>query len=268
MDAWVIDITKKEERGKLNASMNTGLEISNALFSPIIVITAITFGYNISFILMGLITLFIAILPIIVKDKTVKINNNKIWYIMKNEFKKKSTRSSTLYIFLVSLNPGIIVPLIVIYGKTVLNLDDFTIGLIGAILLVSIIPGTYVGGYFADKYGRKKTSMIFLIITLLTPLGFIFTTDLIPTIILLGILDFVWNGIFPSNASLIMDMINPKIAASEFSLISSIGYIGKVASNTIAGSLVVLIGFQNIFVLTSIIVIPSIIILYKLKIQK
>ena len=267
-DAWVIDITKKQERGKLNASMNSGKEISNALFSPIIIIIAITFGYNISFVLMGLIILLIAILPTIVKDSEVKIKTDNLWYLMKNEFKKKSTRFSTLYIFLVSLNPGVLVALIVIYGKTVLNLDDFTIGLIGAILLITIVPGAYVGGFLADKYGRKNTSLLFLIITLLTPLGFILTTDVIPTIILLGILDFAWSGMFSSNASLIMDMINPKIAASEFSLISSIGNIGNVIPSAIAGSLVVLIGFQNIFLLSSMLVIPSIIILYKLKTQR
>jgi len=267
-DAWVIDITKKEERGKLNASMNTGKEISNALFSPIIIITALTFGFHISFILMGLIILLVAILPIIVKEKIIKIKYEKIWYLMKNEFKLKSTRLSTLYIFSATLNPGIIVPLIVIYAKTVLNLDDFTIGLIGAILLISIIPGSYVGGFLADKYGRKKTSMLFLVLIMITPLIFILTTDLLPTIILLGILDFVWNGMFPSNVSLIMDIINPKIAASEFSLIGSCANIGGLISSSIAGTLVILIGFQNIFILSSLLVIPPIIILYNLNIQK
>ena len=267
-DAWVIDITKKEERGKLNASMNTGKAISNSLFSPVIVITAITFGYNISFLLMGIIILFIAFFPIISKDIKMKIKNEKIWYLMKNEFKIKSTRLSTLYFFSTTLNPGILVALIVIYAKTVLNLDDFTIGLIGAILLVSIVPGSYVGGFLADKYGRKKTSMLFLLLTMITPLVFILTTDLLPTIILLGILDFVWNGMFPSNVSLLMDIINPKIAASEFSLISSCANIGGLISSSIAGTLVILIGFQNIFILSSLLVIPPIIILYNLNIQK
>jgi PAT family beta-lactamase induction signal transducer AmpG len=263
-DAWAIDITKKEERGKINASMNSGKEISNALFSPIIIIIAITFGYHVSFFLMGLIISMIIILPAIVKETKVERKKEKIWFLMKNEFKKKSTIFTTIYIFLVNLNPGILVSLIVIYGKTVLNLDDFTIAIIGAIMLLSIVPGSYVGGFLADKYGRKNTSLLFLIMILFTTLGFSLTSDLIPTIILLAIIDFAWNGMFSSNSSLLMDITNPKIGASELSIISSIGNAGNVIPSAIAGSLVVLIGFNNIFILSSFVVIPPIIMLLKL----
>jgi MFS family permease len=213
---------------------------------------------------MGLMISMIAILPVIVKETKVERKKEKLWGLMKNEFKKKTTIFTTIYIFLVNIHPGIIVALIVIYGKTVLNLDDFTIGIISAIMLLSIVPGAYVGGLLADKYGRKNTSLLFLIIILFTTLGFILTTELIPTLILLAIIDFAWSGMFSSNSSLLMDITNPKIGASELSLISSIANVGNVIPSAIAGSLVVLIGFTNIFILSSLLVLPPIIILLKL----
>lgn len=267
-DAWAIEITKKEERGKINASMNSGKEISNALLSPIIIIIAITFGYHISYFLMGLMISIITFLPLIVKETEIERKKEKLWFLMKNEFKKKSTIFTTIYIFLVNIHPGIIVALIVIYGKTVLNLDNFTIAIISALMLLSIVPGAYVGGFLADKYGRKNTSLLFLIIILFTTLGFILTTNLIPTIILLAILDFAWSGMFSSNASLIMDITNHRIGASELSLISSIANVANVIPSAIAGTLVVLIGFHNIFILASLLVLPPIFILVKFIVEK
>ena len=267
-DAWAIDITKKGERGKINASMQVGKMISNHLFAPILIIIGVTLGYYISFIIIGLIILTTSIFPISVKYTNRKIKQVKIWSLMKNEFKKKSTKIATLYLFLSVLNPGIIVALIVLYGKTVLNLDDMTIGLIGAFLIIAIVPGAYIGGFLSDKLGRKPPLFIFFMIIFFTSIGFIFTTDVILSIILLTIINFAWNALYPINWALLMDITNPKIGASEFSVISSIINLGDIGTNAIAGTLVVLIGFQNVFLLSAILVIPAVSILYNLKIQK
>jgi MFS family permease len=90
-----------------------------------------------------------------------------------------------------------------------------------------------------------------------------FFKELIPTLILLGMLNFSWNGLYSSNVSLVMDIINPDVGASEFSIISSIANVGNVVPSALAGSLLVLIGFQNIFILSSVLVIPSLFILLK-----
>ena len=267
-DAWAIDITKKGERGKINASMQAGKMISNQLFAPILIIIGVTLGYYISFIIIGLIIMTTSIFPISIKYTNRKIKQVKIWSLMKNEFKKKSTKITTLYLFLSVLNPGIIVALIVLYGKTVLNLDDMTIGLIGAFLIIAIVPGAYIGGFLSDKLGRKPPLFIFFMIIFFTSLGFIFTTDVILSIILLAIIEFAWSALYPINWALLMDITNPKIGAAEFSVISSIINLGDIGTNAIAGTLVVLIGFQNVFLLSAILVIPAVSILYNLKIQK
>ena len=58
-DAWAIDISKKEERGKINSSMVIGKWTGQYIGALIIIILGTLFGYNISFIISGMIILFL-----------------------------------------------------------------------------------------------------------------------------------------------------------------------------------------------------------------
>ena len=56
-DAWAIDISKKEERGKINSSMIIGQWIGKYLGALLIIFIGVSFGYNISFMIIGFIIL-------------------------------------------------------------------------------------------------------------------------------------------------------------------------------------------------------------------
>ena len=103
-DAWAIDISTKEDRGKINASMNIGKSVGGALGGPILVVLAISFGYNISFLITGIVILLLAIIPLMVKYVDRKIDKINIWSLIKQEFSYKATRFFTTYQFLAS-NP-------------------------------------------------------------------------------------------------------------------------------------------------------------------
>jgi len=160
-DAWAIDISKKEERGKINSSMNIGNWIGQYLGALIIIIIGVTFGYSISFMITGVVILFLVIVPFSVKYER-KIGQLRLWSLIKQEFKKRTTRLTTLYFFIIVLQCALITTLILLYLKTVLKLDNTFIGLIYALWLVVVIPGSITGGVLADKYGRRPPLYILL----------------------------------------------------------------------------------------------------------
>ena len=77
-----------------------------------------------------------------------------------------------------------------------------------------------------------------------------------------------WSATTAANWAMIMDIINPKIGASEHEIICSIVNLGDTVISAAAGTLIILIGFQNIFLLAAILVIPAIITLYPIKSSK
>jgi PAT family beta-lactamase induction signal transducer AmpG len=270
-DAWAIDITTKDDRGKINASMNIGKSVSGSIGGPILIIVGINFGYNIAFIITGFIIMLLATIPLTVEYVDREIKKLNIWSIIKEEFKKKQTRFTTLYFFIIVLNPSLLMTLIVLYAKTVLFWDDMFIALVAVtLLMIGTIPGSIVGGVMADKFGRKTTLFIFLTLIMISSLSLMFIpkVDTFLIIPLIGMLYFSWSGETAATWALVMDIINPKIGASEHQIICSIVNFGDTVISAAAGAMVVFMGFQNIFLLSAIIVIPAIITLYHVKGEK
>jgi PAT family beta-lactamase induction signal transducer AmpG len=270
-DAWAIDITTKKDRGKINAFMNIGKSFSSAIGGPVLIIIALNFGYNISFIITGLVILILTIIPMTVEYSERKIKKLYIWQLLKKEFSKKTTQLTTLYFFIIVLNPSLLLTIIVIYAKTVLFWDDAFIGIISMILFfIGTLPGSIIGGVMADKIGRKKILYLFLFLILIFSISLIFISflNIYMIILLIGLLTFSWGGHTAAIWATVMDIINPKIGASEHEVICSIANFGDSMISAAAGTLIVLIGFNNIFLLSAIIVIPAIIILSRTKIDK
>jgi len=276
-DAWAIDITTKEDRGKINASMNIGSSVSGTIGGPVLVIIGITHGYSISFLITGLVILVLAIVPLTVKYVDTKIEELHIWSLVKKEFNYKSTKLTTFYIVISVLNPGLLLALLVIFAKTILLWDDMFIAFTGILgLLGGTIPGSIIGGLMTDKFGRKFTLYVFLLITMIfsaIPI-FVFNVDTLiytEAYIILSwviVLNFAWSGTTAANWAMIMDIINPKIGATEHEIICSIGNFGDTAISAAAGALFILIGFKNIFVLATILVILALITLKPIKSPK
>ena len=80
-----------------------------------------------------------------------------------------------------------------------------------------------------------------------------------------SLLLFVANGVIATNWAMIMDIINPRISAAEHEVICSIVNFGGLIIGSATGTLVVLIGFNNIFILSGIFIILALIILNRIK---
>ena len=196
-DAWAIDISTKKDRGKINASMNIGKSVSGSLGGPILIIIALTYGYNIAFIFTGLMILILSIIPLSVKYVDRKLGKIDIWPLIKQEFKQKPTQLTTLYFFIIVLNPSLLFALIVLYAKTVLLWDDAFIAIVGVILFViGTLPGSIIGGILADKLGRKKALYLFLFLIMIFSASLIIVPNLniYLIVILVGMLYFAESG--------------------------------------------------------------------------
>jgi len=267
-DAWAIDISTKNNRGKINGFMWIGQAISSSIGGPAMVIIGLIYGYNISFLITGIIIFLFSLAPILVKYLHRNIENIEILPLVKQEFSKNSTRRSTLYLFIIALHPSLILSLFVIIGKTVLYWDDTFIALIGVLsLFAGTIPGGIIGGIAADKIGRKKPLYFFLPILVLASLAIIYliNTNLYLIVAWLIIVKFLWAAMTAANWAMIMDIINPKIGAVQHEIICSIANTGVMSMSAVAGTLFVVLGFNNVFLLSVLIVISALVLLNFIK---
>jgi MFS family permease len=263
-DAWAIDISKKEERGKINSAMNIGNWVGQYLGALIILVIAVNFGYSTSFLIMGIMIVILAVVPYSIKYER-KIGQLRMWSLIKQEFKKRTTRLTTLYFFIIVLQHFLYGALIVIFLKTVLKLESTYIGVIYALWLVVVIPGSIGGGLLADKYGRRKPLYIFLIALMIASILPIFVSNFYLILLAFSIVLFFMNGVIAANWAMVMDIINPKISASQHEIICSIVNFGGIVISSATGALIVLVGFNYLFVLSAIITLIALGVLTKNK---
>ncbi len=263
-DAWAIDISKKEERGKINSAMNIGNWTGQYLGALFIIIIGTAFGYHVSFMITGVIILFLVTVPISVKYKR-EIGQLRMWSLIKEEFKKRTTRLTTLYFFIIVLQHALFSTLILLYLKTVFDLNNTTIGLIYALWLVVVIPGSLVGGVLADKYGRRLPLYIFLFALIIASVTPLFVSNFYLVLLTFSIGLFFMDGVIAANWAMVMDIINPKISASQHEIICSIVNFGGIVIGSATGAFIIFIGFNGSFILSAVIVIIALSVLTKIK---
>ena len=266
IDAWAIEAIDNEELGRVNAAINIGQLVGISLGAPILALVSQIISFNFAFLITGLIIIPISLFPFAFKE----IEHKKIARIpgmLLDEIKKRKTQLVTIFGFFIFISPGILTGISVVFASTKLGLSTMEIGILGAALLIFIIPGSWFGGYLADKYGRKKTLYIFIIPALLLTILLIFIDNVISFILLAGLIYFFWNGIRAANDSMLMEITNENIAATEFSVINSFVNAGQVGAGAVAGSIVVLLGFDNVFILSGILYIIPLLILYFIRIK-
>ena len=76
------------------------------------------------------------------------------------------------------------------------------------------------------------------------------------------------GGIFAAGSALMMDVTNPKIGASQYSILASICNFGEYGAGAISGSLIALLGFSRVFLYTAWSMGPALLILYFIRPKK
>lgn len=267
-DAWAIEIGREKERGKISGSMFAGQYSGMAFGSAVLAAVASTFNYQTTFLIAGIIYLVIILFPLIVRESKMVIKREKVTKILINEFKKKQTQVLTALAPLLWINRGMLLLVIPLYMKIGLILDIAQIGLLVALFPVTSAIGSIVGGTVADKWTRKTTLYMFLWMSIIFSASFILADTWIILAVFYGIFGFLQGASVSISCAMYMDVTNPHVGATQFSILTSLGNAGMMAGETISGTLITALGFTRTFLYSAWIFGPSLLLLHFVKRKK
>lgn len=267
-DAWAIEISSEEERGKINGAMFAGQNIGLTFAAILLPFVALRFGYSFIFLAGGLIVLLVIIFPLFVQEKIIVKKCNKMVGLLISEFKKKTTQLISIFAPFAYMSCGILFFIVPIYLDITLSLDVAQIGYISAIFTFAIAFGSLSGGVFADRFGRKKTLFIMLFGSLLSSASLIFTNNWLNFTIVYSIIGFFQGGMAAAALAMLMDITNPKIGATQFSILTGLGNFGYIFAGAVSGSLYTMFGFSRVFLYSAWIFGPALLILHFIKLKK
>jgi PAT family beta-lactamase induction signal transducer AmpG len=269
-DAWAIETAKEDERGKINGFMFAGIFIGMTIGSILFTQIAENYGHSFIFFITGLIIFIIIIFPLSVKEvKKVIKKRQKVRITLLSEFKRKSVQVISIFAPVSAISGGIILLIAPLYMLNVLNLEDTQVGLLAIVFPISNIIGCLSLGILADKIGHKKTLYLVLIGGLIFTALLVFGDTWQTFALLYGLIGFFFGGYYVVSCALIMDVTNPIVAASQFSIITALFNLGELGiGHGIAGVMVESLGYDKVFLYSAILYGVAILILYFFRLKK
>jgi MFS family permease len=137
-----------------------------------------------------------------------------------------------------------------------------------AIFPITSAVGSIVGGATADKWTRKKTLYLLFWISIVFSTLLILADTWIILAVIYGIIGFLQGGYSAVGCAMFMDVTNPKIGATQFSILTSLSNVGMLSGETISGTLITVFGFTRTFLYSSWFFGPALLVLHFVKEQK
>jgi len=261
-DAWAISICEEKERGKVNASMFGGMFIGSAFTTSVIALIAQFTTYSIAFITAGFVVLCILLFPFFIKENITLIDRPRLARLAFYEFKKRPTQIVAAFSIPLYVSFGILSIGIPLWVKTQFGLQIGEIGLIVTLAPVATVLGSFAGGYSADALGRKITLYGFIAVNIFFAglLAFASSWELVA--IIYAVIGFLHGGHMAAFGAISMDVTNPKIGATQYSILMGFGNAGEMGGTMISGTLITLLGFARVFLYSAWIYGPALLILY------
>ena len=245
------------------AAQNVGIALG-ALLLPFI---AKTLSYNMVFLSTGVIMLPIVLFPLIIYEKKIVKKTQNIGALLIQEFKKKITLIIAIFAVLVMMSCGMLLIIAPIWMDLGLKLDITQIGLVTMLFTIAIAIGSIVGGILADKLGRKITLYILIICSVFFTIFLIFCNSWEYFTLIYCIIGFLQGGYTIPVCAMFMDVTNPRIGATQYSIFISLFNFGIMISMTISGSLFEILGVSRFFLYSAWIFGPALLVLYLIKIK-
>jgi MFS family permease len=278
IDAMVINVIAKNERGKLNGFMNAGMLIGRSVFGGGTLIIAYELGLSYMLGLLVIIIISAMSLLFLVKEPVLQLNSgNQFKTFVQNLSLSFSSRNTWLAIIFALTSAaafevagGLAGPFL-----TDLNINQETIGLFFAMpVVIAMFIGGLIGGYISDKINRKSSVGIFLT-------GFVAAVVFISiyiyaegsvnqTVILSGYtIMYFFVGLFTASSyALFMDLTNPKIGGTQFSTYMAATNGCEAWSVWVAGGIVAGHSYPTAFIIMCVVSLASLLILKKIKIDQ
>jgi MFS family permease len=268
-DAWAIEISKKEERGKVNGGMFAGLSIGMGVGSILLTQIAFNFSYSLVFISAGFLILSVIIIPLAIKEIKIIKKIKKMRFALIKEFKNKTVQIFCLFSPLVGIGGGILLIVIPLYLKNILMLNDAQIGIITAVFPIANILGSLLGGASTDIFGRKPTIYIVFLSSIIFSSLLIYADTWQILAIIYGAIGFLYGSIYASIGALAMDVTNPRLAGTQFSFYMSLLNIGEVGIGYgLAGLMLDILGYERVFLYAALFYGLALLVFYFVRIKK
>lgn len=277
IDALVINVIAKTERGKLNGFMNAGMLLGRSLFGGGTLILAYELGLNYMIGLLVIIIFAVMTVLIFVKEPAPPPKTkNQLEYFIKNfslSFTSKNTWFAILFAFTSAaafeVAGGLAGPFL-----TDLNVSQKTIGIFFALpVVIAMFSGGLVGGYISDKINRKSAVRFFLagfVAAVLIISIYNFIDPLRNEIVFLSAYSvmYFFVGLFTASSyALFMDVTNPKIGGTQFSTYMAATNGCEAWTVWSAGFIISGYGYSPAFILMSVVSLASLVFLRKIKID-
>ena len=275
IDAMVINVIAKNERGKLNGFMNAGMLIGRSIFGGGTLIIAYALGLNYMLILLAAIIFFTTLLLLFVEEPISSSEIKNQFEVFKRNFSLSFRKKNTWLAILFALTSasafeaagGLAGPFL-----TDLKINQETIGIFFAVpVVIAMFIGGLIGGYVSDKINRKKAVGVFLS-------GFVASIMFISILSYLngsaaatGFLSgftvmYFFVGLFTASSyALFMDLTNPKIGGTQFSTYMAATNGCEAWSVWVAGNIITGYGYSPAFIFMGIVSLLSLIVLKKIK---
>lgn len=264
-DAWAIEISKKNERGKINGAMYAGQNVGMAFGALVLPFFVLIFDYSAIFHISAFIIFFILLFPLFVKEKITVKKRQNIIKILICEFNKKKMIIAAFFSITFALSAGMLLFIVPLYMDISLQLDLTQIGFITMVFTIAIAIGAIVGGGLSDKWGRKNTIGFLFIISIIFTILLVFLKDWYNFFVIYVIIGFLQGGYTSTALAFFMDITNPKIGATQFSIFMGLGNLGNIGIASASGMLYVLLSFDQVFLYAAWLFGPALLLLYFIK---
>ncbi len=268
LDALAISISVEGERGKINGVKGAGMNIGIAVGALLLPLIAKNLGYNMLFLIVGFFISPIILFPFFIKEVKIVEKKQKVAALLIQEFKKKTTLLMSIFAVFVTMSSGIILLIAPIWMNTGLKLDITQVGFITMIFTIAMLFGSLIGGIVTDNYVRKNTLYILIFISILFSILLIFTNTWLNFTVVYSIIGFLQGCYFTSFSAMFMDITNPRIGATQFSIFMGLANLGVVSTSVLSGFLFVTLGISRLFLYSAWVFGPSLIILYFINLKK
>jgi len=125
------------------------------------------------------------------------------------------------------------------------------------------------GGAISDRWGRKNPLYVFIGLSIFFTAALIFANTWQIIAVVYGIIGFLQGGYFAAALAMFMDVINPRIGATQFSILTGLANLGMVNIGSGSGGiLVAMLGFSRVFLYSAWVFGPALLILYLIKLKK
>jgi MFS transporter, PAT family, beta-lactamase induction signal transducer AmpG len=277
IDALVINVIAKNERGKLNGFMNAGMLIGRSLFGGGTLILAYELGLNYLIGLLVIIIFSVMTVLFFLKEPVPSFKTKNQFNIFLENFSLSFKSKNTWLAILFALTSaaafevagGLAGPFL-----TDLNVSQETIGVFFALpVVVAMFTGGLIGGYVSDKINRKSAVRFFLFgfaAAVLVISVYNFIEPYINEIVFLSAYSvmYFFVGLFTASSyALFMDVTNPNIGGTQFSTYMAATNGCEAWTVWSAGFIIAGYGYSPAFILMSIVSLASLLLLKKIKLD-